>query len=73
MRPKLLVCLLVLTAFLAGFFTAGMMPEVTAQEPSSRFAYIRDDGPFRMWKDTQTDQCFIVTTPYFAMLTVGSC
>jgi hypothetical protein len=60
-------------AYLAGLFTPRSAPVVNAQTSSTRFVNVGADGPFRLWKDTRTDQCFIVTTPYFAMLSVGPC
>ena len=74
MRSRLLVSICILTAYLAGCLTSqAITSRVEAQQKPSRFVNVGSDGPFRMWKDTQTDQCFIVTTPYFAMLSVGAC
>jgi hypothetical protein len=74
MRSKLLVLVLLVLAYLTGFLTAGAIPTATAQrQQASRFVSMGNDGPFRLWKDTRTGQCFIVSTPYFALLSVGPC
>lgn len=73
MRSKILIGTLVVLAYLAGLFTTVSTPTLSAQRQPSRFVKVGDDGPFVMWRDTRTDQCFIVTTPYFAMLSVGQC
>ena len=74
MRSKLLVSVFIVMAYLAGLFTSHtVIPRVDAQQKPSRFVNVGADGPFRIWRDTRTDQCFIVTTPYFAMLSVGPC
>jgi len=69
---RLLLVLLVLASYLAGFVSGGR-PALMAQRTSSRFVNVGTDGPFRIWKDTQTGQCFIVTSPGAAMLTISSC
>lgn len=73
MRPKLLVLILIVIAYVAGVLTGSSIPALDAQQRPSRFVNVGTDGPFRIWRDTRTDQCFIVTTPYFAMLSVGPC
>jgi hypothetical protein len=65
--------LVALLGYLAGAVTSSALPVVHAQKKSGRFVNIGEDGPFRLWRDTKTDQCFIVTTPYYAMLSVGPC
>jgi len=60
-------------AYLAGLVSQPWAPRVSAHQPASRFVNMGNDGPFRMWKDTRTDQCFIVTTPSYSMLAVGAC
>jgi hypothetical protein len=67
------MALLVALGYLGGVLSRDWVPILFAQPPSTRFVNVGSDGPFRIWKDTRTDQCFIVTTPYFAMLSVGSC
>lgn len=73
MRARLLVLALMTLAYILGTLTAGSFPAVQSQSTSSRFVHVGTDGPFRIWKDTRTNQCFIVTTPYYAMLSVGAC
>jgi len=72
MRPRLVAGFVIVLAYVAGVLSAGAISGTQAQAPS-RFVHIGTDGPFRVWRDTKTDQCFIVTTPYFAMLSVGPC
>ena len=74
MLRKLLIGLMVAIAYLAGVVTNEfVISTASGQQRSSRFVNIGADGPFRIWRDIQTDQCFIVTSPYFAMLSVGPC
>lgn len=73
MRCKALAATLIVGAYIAGVLTADFLPRLQAQQQSSRFVSLGTDGPFRVWQDTRTDRCFIVTTPYFAMMSVGPC
>jgi hypothetical protein len=73
-RKRLLAAVLLVAAYAAGIGTGSLMPSALAQaRPGTRFVNVGEDGPFRVWRDTKTNQCFIVTTPYFAMLAVGPC